>query len=41
MSSERYESEYLVQHARALTQADIRIAFLMTLLGIVVVNLLG
>lgn len=41
MSSERYETEYLVDHARTLTQTDLRIAFVLTLVGITLVNLVG
>lgn len=41
MSSERYETEYLADHTRTLTQTDLRIAFVLTLLGITLVNFVG
>lgn len=41
MEPEMYEREYLRTHARAMTRADLRIAFIMTLIGIVVVSLVG
>ena len=41
MEPELYEREYLRNHVRGITQTDLRIAFIMTLAGIVLVNLLG
>lgn len=41
MEPELYEREYLPLHARRLNQNDIRIAFLMALIGIALVNLVG
>jgi hypothetical protein len=41
MSIERYETEYLADHARVMTRADLRIAFVLTLLGITLVNMIA
>ena len=41
MEPELYETEVIAQRARHITQADMRIAFVMTLVGIVLINLIG
>jgi hypothetical protein len=41
MEPELYEREFIFQRARQITQADMRIAFLMTLVGITLMNLFG
>lgn len=41
MSTERFETEYLADHARFMTRADLRIVFVLTLLGITLVNMIG
>lgn len=41
MNNELYEREYLRLHRRRLTQADLRIALIMSIIGVVLLNLAG
>lgn len=41
MDRELYEREYLRIHRRRLTQADLRIALVMSILGVILLNLAG